>query len=134
MKRCMLDTNICIYIIKNKPEQARKRFKEYAIGDLAISSITVSELMYGANKSQYIEKNLKAVERFLLPFDIVDYDYKASLVYGEIRADLEKKGKVIGGLDMLIAAHAESLDMILVTNNTKEFNRVIGLDIDNWVE
>ena len=132
MRRCMLDTNICIYIIKNKPEQARKRFKEYAIGDLAISSITVSELMYGANKSQYIEKNLKAVESFLLPFDIVDYDYKASLVYGEIRAGLERRGKVIGGLDMLIAAHAKSLDMILVTNNTREFDRVTGLDIDNW--
>lgn len=129
----MLDTNICIYIIKNKPEQVRVRLKEHAVGDISISSITVSELMYGAYKSQHVEKNIKAIEHFLLPFDVVDYDYKSSVVYGQIRADLEQKGKVIGGLDMLIAAHAKSLEMILVTNNTKEFQRVEELKIENWV-
>ena len=129
----MLDTNICIYIIKNKPEQVRKELKKHAVGDIAISSITVSELMYGAHKSQHIDKNFKAIENFLLPFDIVNYDYIASLEYGEIRADLERKGTVIGGLDMLISAHAKSLDMTLVTNNTKEFKRVVGLKIENWV-
>ena len=129
----MLDTNICIYIIKNKPEQVRNELKKYAVGDIAISSITVSELMYGAHKSQHIEKNLRAIENFLLPFDIVNYDYTSSIEYGKIRADLESKGRVIGGLDMLIAAHAKSLDMTLVTNNTKEFERVVGLKIENWV-
>jgi len=84
-------------------------------------------------KSHYVEKNLKAIESFLMPFDIVDYDYVASVEYGKIRADLEKKGKVIGNMDMQIASHALALDMVLVTNNTKEFERVEGLVLDNWV-
>jgi tRNA(fMet)-specific endonuclease VapC len=133
MKDIMLDTNICIYIIKNKPMSVLKKFQEYNIGDLALSSITVSELYYGAYKSQYIEKNLLALEHFLQPFNIVEYDLKASIEYGKIRAVLEKQGNIIGGLDMQIAAHALSLDMTLVTNNTKEFNRVKDLILDNWV-
>jgi tRNA(fMet)-specific endonuclease VapC len=119
MKDIMLDTNICIYIIKNKPISVLKKFQEYNIGDLALSSITVSELYYGAYKSQYIEKNLLALEHFLQPFNIVEYDLKASIKYGRIRATLEKQGNIIGGLDMQIAAHALSMDMTLVTNNTK---------------
>ncbi len=133
MKDIMLDTNICIYIIKNKPESVMEKFKEYNIGEISLSSITVSELYYGAYKSQYKDKNLLALEHFLQPFNIVDYDLKASIEYGEIRATLEKQGNVIGGLDMQIAAHARSLDMTLVTNNTKEFKRVANLIIDNWV-
>ena len=129
----MLDTNICIYIIKNKPISVIEKFKEYKIGDLVLSSITVSELYYGAYKSQYIDKNLLALEHFLQPFNILPYDTKAAIEYGQIRADLERKGLVIGGLDMEIAAHAKSLDMVLVTNNTKEFMRVENLVIDNWV-
>jgi len=129
----MLDTNICIYIIKNKPTSVMQRFQEYNIGDISLSSITVSELYYGAYKSQYIEKNLLALEHFLQAFNILEYDLKASIEYGQIRASLEKKGNVIGGLDMQIAAHAKSLDMTLVTNNTKEFIRVNDLVIDNWV-
>jgi len=89
--------------------------------------------MYGVYKSKYIEKNFRAIESFLMPFDIVDYDYGASIEYGKIRADLEKKGQVIGGMDMQIAAHAKALNMVLVTNNSKEFIRVNGLEIDNWV-
>jgi tRNA(fMet)-specific endonuclease VapC len=130
----MLDTNICIYIIKNRPQSVKERFRTYHIGELCISTITVSELMYGAYKSQHIEKNLKAIEAFLLPFEIVDYDYPASVMYGKIRATLEKKGQVIGGMDMQIAGHALALDMTLVTNNTKEFQRVEGLVLENWVE
>ena len=129
----MLDTNICIYIIKNKPQSVKEKLKAYSIGDLTISSITVSELYYGVYKSQYVEKNLLALESFLKPFDIVEYDIEASIEYGKIRASLEKRGEVIGGLDMLIASHAKSLNMILVTNNLKEFQRVEGLKLDNWV-
>ena len=129
----MLDTNICIYIIRNKPENVREKFKEFDIGDLVLSSITVSELYYGAYKSQYIEKNLLALEHFLRPFDILEYDLKASIEYGKIRATLEKSGKIISGLDMLIAAHELSNKMTLVTNNIKEFERVENLVLDNWV-
>lgn len=129
----MLDTNICIYIIKNRPPQVKERLKEYDISEVCISSITVSKLMYGAYKSQFVEKNLKAIEHFLLPLDILDYNYAASISYGKICADLEKRGKVIGNMDMQIAGHASSLDMVLVSNNTKEFERVNGLKLDNWI-
>jgi tRNA(fMet)-specific endonuclease VapC len=129
----MLDTNICIYIIKNKPKSVKERFKEFEIGELCISTITVSELMYGAFKSNFVEKNIKAIESFLMPFDIVDYDFMASVEYGKIRASLEKKGQVIGNMDMQIAGHALALDLVLVTNNTREFERIDRLRLDNWV-
>jgi len=89
--------------------------------------------MYGAYKSQHTAKNLQALEYFLMPFDIVDYDYSAAIAYGQIRADLEKKGQIIGNMDMQIAGHALSLGMTVVTNNTKEFERVKDLSLDNWV-
>ncbi|WP_200762484.1 type II toxin-antitoxin system tRNA(fMet)-specific endonuclease VapC [Nitrosophilus alvini] len=133
MKKRMLDTNICIYIIKNRPTTVLKKFKDFNIGDLAISCITVSELYYGAYKSKYTEKNLKALEDFLYPFDIIEFDENAAVEYGKIRASLEKKGLIIGGLDMLIAASAKSQGMVLVTNNTKEFSRIDNLKIENWV-
>jgi tRNA(fMet)-specific endonuclease VapC len=129
----MLDTNICIYIIKNRPEYVRNRLKVFRVGDVVLSSIVVSELYYGAYKSEHVEQNLLALEHFLKPFSISEYDLKASIEYGKIRATLQKPGKVIGGLDMLIAAHARSLGMTLVTNNTKEFERVENLSIDNWI-
>ena len=129
----MLDTNICIYIIKNRPLHVLQRFKEFEPSDLVLSSITVAELYYGVAKSVQREKNLKALENFLYPFDIVDFDSEAALVYGDIRAKLEKRGEVIGGLDMLIAACAMSNNMILVTNNTREFKRIEGLEVENWV-
>jgi len=133
LRKMMLDTNICIYIIKNKPKSVKERFREFEIGELCISTITVSELVYGAYKSEHTEKNLKAIEGFLMPFDIVEYDFKASVEYGKIRARLERKGQVIGNMDMQIAGHALALDVMLVTNNTKEFERVDGLGLDNWV-
>jgi tRNA(fMet)-specific endonuclease VapC len=129
----MLDTNICIYIIKNRPKSVKERFREFEIGELCISTITVSELMYGAFKSEHTEKNLKAIESFLMPFEIVDCDFTASVEYGKIRAYLEKKERVIGNMDMQIAGHALALDLVLMTNNTKEFERVEGLRLDNWV-
>ena len=128
----MLDTNICIYIIKNKPLQVKEKLYKFEISEVCISTITVSELIYGAYKSQFVEKNLKAIEGFLLPFEIMDYDYKASIEYGKIRAYLEKKGKVIGNMDMQIAGHALSLNLELISNNTKEFERINGLKLDNW--
>ena len=133
MNDIMLDTNICIYIIKNKPKSVIEKFKNYNIGDISLSSITISELYYGVYKSNYVQKNLLALEQFLQPFNIVNYDLQASIEYGKIRAILEKQGNIIGGLDMQIAAHAKSLDMTLITNNTKEFLRVENLVIDNWV-
>lgn len=129
----MLDTNMCIFIINKKPQQVKEKFLAFDIGDLAISSVTVSELYFGAYKSQFVEKNLLALEHFLRPFDLVEYDTKAAISYGKIRANLEKAGTPIGGMDMMIAAHALSLDMTLVTNNTKEFKRVDRLVLEDWV-
>lgn len=133
MNKIMLDTNICIYLIKNKPIEVKEKFNTYEVGEICISSITVSELYYGVYKSQMIEKNLQALALFLAPLNIMDYNEKASIEYGKIRAGLEQKGKVIGSLDMLIAAHALSLGIILVSNNTKEFERIEGLKLENWV-
>lgn len=129
----MLDTNICIYLIKNKPLEVKAKFNEYEVGEICISSITVSELYYGAEKSQFQDKNKKALSLFLAPLIIVDYDEKASLEYGKIRSTLESNGRVIGSLDMLIAAHAKSLNVKLITNNIKEFQRVNGLNLENWI-
>ena len=133
MSKYLLDTNICIYIIKNKPKTVKEKFESLSIGDVCISSVTVSELVYGAYKSQKIEQNLKTLEKFFLPLEVVDFDYKASYEYGKIRADLEKRGRIIGQLDMQIAGVALANDMILVTNNTKEFERVASLKLENWI-
>ena len=129
----LLDTNICIYLIKRKPPEVLQRFRQLQPGSVFISSVTTSELYYGTQKSQRVQTNLEALNNFLLPFLIVDYDESASFLYGELRADLEKRGQPIGPLDMMIAAHALSLDVPLVTNNTKEFERVKGLKLENWV-
>lgn len=129
----MLDTNICIYMIKQKPRQVIEKVRSMNKSDLCISSITYSELLYGAEKSLNVAKNLLALTMFLSNIEILPYDENASLDYGFIRANLEKKGNPIGPLDMLIASHAKSLKMTLVTNNVKEFERVSGLKIENWV-
>ncbi len=129
----MLDTNICIYLIKNRPLEVREKFNQYDVGEIAISSITVSELYYGVEKSQMVEKNRQALALFLAPLNILQYDEKASISYGKLRAELEAKGQVIGSLDILISAHAISMDITLVTNNTKEFVRVDGLKLANWI-
>jgi tRNA(fMet)-specific endonuclease VapC len=128
----LLDTNICIYIIKKKPVNVFEKFKTLEIGSIGISSITLAELRYGIMKSSDIDKNSEALERFITPLDIIDFDSNAAIEYGKIRADLEKKGTPIGPLDMLIASHAKSLDLTLVTNNEREFNRVPELKVENW--
>ncbi len=128
----LLDTNICIYLIKRKPPEVIQRFHQMQPGDALISSVTTSELYYGAQKSQRVRTNLEALNSFLLPFHVVEYDESSSFLYGELRADLEKRGQPIGPLDMMIAAHALSLDVTLVTNNIREFERVKGLRLENW--
>ncbi len=130
--RYLLDTDICIYIIKKKPEQVLKKLAKLESTDAVISTVTLSELIYGAEKSQYRAKNLEALTGFLLPIDILSWDESAAKSTGEIRAVLEKSGKVIGPYDLQIAGQALSLNLTLVTNNEKEFSRVKGLKIENW--
>jgi tRNA(fMet)-specific endonuclease VapC len=127
----LLDTDICIYIINERPDRVRARFGKHAVGDIGISSITASELAYGVAKSGS-PRNRAALEQFMLPLDVCPYGPAEAFAYGEIRADLERRGLVIGPLDMLIAVHAVSLGATLVTNNGAEFRRVAGLRCENW--
>ena len=129
----LLDTNICIYLIKQKPQEVIQRFNTHQVGDLGVSSITVAELEFGVQKSQFPKKNQRALTQFLLPLQIADFDNAAAIVYGNVRSALEKKGTSIGSLDTLIAAHALSLQVSLITNNVKKFSRVQNLKLDNWV-
>jgi tRNA(fMet)-specific endonuclease VapC len=128
----LLDTNICIYLIKRRPPSVLKRFDTLAAGTLAVSSITVAELEFGVQKSQYPSQNQQALEQFLLPLVILDFDHEAARTYGKLRAWLEIRGKTIGALDMLIAAHALNKGLSLATNNVREFSRVPGLKVINW--
>ncbi len=128
----MLDTNICIYLIKRKPPEVLKRLRTLPLGEAGISVITLAELTYGIAKSSQPEKNQDALSGFLAPMEIAPFDNLAAFHYGEIRAYLERHGKPIGSLDLLIAAHARSLNMTLITNNLREFKRIPGLQVDNW--
>lgn len=130
----ILDTNICIYIIKKKPIEVFEKFRILPLGSIGISSITLAELLFGVNKSTQSDKNRSALNQFLIPLDILDFDMAAALAYGEIRMNLESKGTPIGALDTLIGAHVKSRNLILVTNNEKEFNRIEGLKIENWTK
>lgn len=134
LMKFLIDTNICIYIINSRPPEVIKKFKAKKVGQIGISSITVSELYYGVSKSKYQKQNLKRLEEFLTPFEILSYDKNASEFYRKIRAQLEKSGDIIGPLDLLIAAHALSLNLTLITNNEKEFNRVNSLKVENWAK
>ncbi len=133
MIKYMLDTNICIYIIKKRPVQVIQKLQTMDIEQISISSITLSELEYGVSKSSNPDKNKLALAQFLAPVEIMDYNDLAAQHYGQIRASLENKGTPIGALDTFIAAHAKSLNYVLVSNNTREFERVDGLKIVNWV-
>ncbi len=130
----MLDTNICIYLIKQKPVQVMKRFSACAIGEIGVSAITVSELWYGVAKSARHKVNGRALAQFLLPLTIAAFDEAAAEAYGTLRTTLERAGQPIGAMDMLIAAHAVSMDIVLVTNNLGEFSRVPGLMVENWAD
>ncbi len=130
----LLDTNICIHIINEKPKRVLKKFEKYPVHAFAISSITHAELQYGAAKSRHKTKNREALDEFLLPLTILPFHGKRLVeYYGKIRSFLASKGKTIGPLDTLIAAHALSLDLTIITNNTAEFSRIPNLKSENWV-
>jgi tRNA(fMet)-specific endonuclease VapC len=130
----ILDTDICIYIIKRKPTSVLKRLESLQPGQLAMSAITFAELMNGAKKSRYVEANLEKLNALGELIDILPFDKQAAVFYGDVRSRLEKRGDTIGGNDLLIAAHALSLGWTLVTNNEREFSRVEGLKIVNWTK
>ncbi|MCY0387421.1 tRNA(fMet)-specific endonuclease VapC [Robbsia sp. Bb-Pol-6] len=133
MLKYMLDTNICIFTIKNKPSYVRDRFNRYH-GQLCVSAITLMELFYGAEKSAMPEKNLAVVEGFATRLDVLNYDHDAAAHCGQLRAELAKAGKPIGPYDQMIAGHARAEGLILVTNNLREFERVPGLRVEDWTE
>ncbi|MCG2722348.1 MAG: type II toxin-antitoxin system VapC family toxin [Thermodesulfovibrionales bacterium] len=128
----MLDTNACIYLIKQKSRNLLKRFNNHSVGDIGISSITLAELQYGVAKSLYVNKNKEALAEFILPLEIADFDEKAAESYGTVRTGLEKSGKTVGSMDMLIGAHALSLDVTVITNNIKEFRKIKNLKVEDW--
>jgi tRNA(fMet)-specific endonuclease VapC len=129
----LLDTNICVALIRQKPRELIEQLTSHELGDIGISTITVAELTYGAQKSSQTEQNMTALYQFLLPLEIADFDQDAAVVYGHIRTYLEKEGLPIGSMDMLIAAQALSLDAALITNNTREFKRIPNLKIEDWL-
>jgi tRNA(fMet)-specific endonuclease VapC len=131
--RYLLDTNICIQIIRRKPSELLSRLTALPVGDVGLSTITVAELHVGVQKSRDPARNAEALTMFLLPLEIADFGYAAAEAYGRIRATLEAAGTPIGPLDTLIAGHAVSLNAILVTDNVAEFSRVPGLRIENWL-
>lgn len=128
----LLDTNICVAIIRRKPKHVLERLTRQTPGTVGISVITVAELAYGVTKSAQPEQNYSALEQFLLPLDILDFDQVAAAAYGNIRSHLERQGMSIGGMDLLIGAHALRASRILVTHNTNEFTRIPGLTIEDW--
>lgn len=132
MKRYMLDTDMCSYIIKEHPQRVRQRFGALAMEQLCISVVTYAELIYGVERSSSRRVNRAIIEDFVRHLDVIDWDTGAADQYGAIRTQLEAAGTPIGAMDMMIAAHAKSIKAVLVTNNQKRFTRVKGLKIDNW--
>jgi tRNA(fMet)-specific endonuclease VapC len=130
----LLDTDICIYTIKNKPAEVLRILQKKSKNYIFVSSITVAELQYGVEKSKSIDKNRVSLLEFLSIFNIISLDDKDAIEFGKIKVKLEKIGKIIGPMDLLISAQAKSKNMILVTNNVKEFERIDGLKIENWAK
>jgi tRNA(fMet)-specific endonuclease VapC len=128
----LLDTSICIYVINRRPPQVFARFAGLAYGAVAVSSITGAELAFGVAKSGS-QRNRDALDKFLAPLEVLPFDAAAMHVYGALRAELQRRGRPIGALDTLIAAHALALGATLITNNVGEFSRVPGLECENWV-
>ena len=128
----LLDTDICIYIMKQKPVAVEQRFQSVKTGSVYISVVSVAELKAGARKSQSFEENNSKLELFLSPLKILSFDYEAAEAYGMVRDNLRRAGNIIGPYDLQIAAQALARNFILVTNNMKEFNRVEGLTVENW--
>ena len=132
MLKYLLDTNIVIYTMKNRPPEVRAAFMQHN-DQMAISSITYMELVYGAEKSSNPEANLVAIEGFVARLEVLDYDTNAAAHTGQLRAELAKQGTAIGPYDQMIAGHARSLGLVLVSSNEKEFARVPGIRLENWV-
>jgi len=132
MLRYMLDTNICIYVIRERPQRLKEKFSRL-VDQLCISSVTLAELRYGAEKSERRADNLLTIENFTARLDVLPFTPKAAEHFGEIRASLERASKPAGSYDLLIGAHARSEELVLVTNNIREFGRMPGLRIENWV-
>ena len=130
----LIDTNICIYIMNKRPPDVIQKFKQFDPGEIGISTITVSELQYGVAKSTHRKKNQLRLDEFLAPLEILSYNEIAARTYDDIRIQLEKYGKPIGPLDLLIAAHALSQNLTIVTNNVKEFKQIKNLKIENWIK
>ena len=128
----LLDTNICIHVINARPAAVLQRFRQHRMGEIGVCSVIAAELAYGVAKSRS-SRNREALEMFLAPLEILSFDEAALWTYGELRAELERSGTPIGALDTMIAAHALSQNSTLVTNNTREFSRVPGLALENWV-
>lgn len=128
----LLDTNVCIAVIRQRPQQVLRRLRGKQVGHVGLSSITLAELEFGAARSQHAAQARAALREFLLPLELAPFDDAAAQAYGTVRAALEKKGRPIGPLDTLIAAHTMALGAVLVTNNTREFRRVPGLSVDDW--
>lgn len=128
----LLDTDICVYLIKKHPPAVFEKLRSCRTGDVGVSAITVAELRFGADKSQRPKQNHEGLDLFLAPLEIVAFDDRAAAEYGQIRAQLESAGQPIGPLDLLIAAHAKGLGVTLITNNSGEFKRIRGLKIENW--
>ncbi len=129
----MLDTNICIALIRQNAPQVLQRLTACIPGEVCLSSIVLSELVFGVQKSAHPQKNLAALEQFIMPLEIADFDKSAAAAYGFVRALLERQGQPIGAMDTLIGAHALSLDITLVTNNTREFERIPNLKLEDWI-
>lgn len=132
MLKYMLDTNICIFTIKNKPQAVRDAFNRHH-GQMCISTITLMELIYGAERSAAAERNLSVIEGFAARLEVLDYDHRAAAHSGQLRAELARAGTPIGPYDQMIAGHARSLGLVLVTNNLREFERVPGLRVEDWL-
>jgi tRNA(fMet)-specific endonuclease VapC len=130
----MLDTDICIALIKRQPPELIAKLRKHKPGEIAISSITLAELHFGVSKSAQVEKNRAALDQFLLPLEILPFDDVSAECYGQVRAALELGGTPIGPLDTLIASHALSINATIVTNNVREFSRVRGLRVQNWMD
>lgn len=129
----LLDTNICIYIAKYQPQSVRERFQQHQFSDLYLSVITLGELHFGAEKSHVKEKAMKVVQSLAKMMQIASLDEQVAAHYGDIRQQLQRQGQIIGSNDLWLAAHARANDWIMVTNNEKEFMRIEGLKVENWV-
>ena len=134
MIKYLLDTNVCIHIIRKKPIEVINKLRKLNIEDVGVSTITLSEMEYGICKSKRRDENKFSLAEFLAPFEIIHFDDNAAKVYGQIRADLEVRGEIIGAMDLLLASQALSMGAIMVTNNTKEFSRINDLIVEDWVE